>query len=193
MDQQALPFRIDPMTPADIPGVMEVEQTAYSMHWPRKAFDQELADNQLAHYFVLRVSTPQQSHQKPAARAEKIIGLGGFWLIYDEIHINTLAIHPDWRRLGLGEWMLIALLEAGQRLGGQAATLEVRPSNQPARSLYQKYRFHQAGRRPNYYSDNGEDALILTTSSLALPGYQAMFAQRKEALYQRLAKIDPPE
>ena len=74
-------------------------------------------------------------------------------------------------------------------MGATGATLEVRPSNHAALSLYQKYRFQEVGRRRHYYTDNREDALILTTSALSLPDYQAMFGQRKAALDQRLAKI----
>ena len=108
----------------------------------------------------------------------------------DEAHISTIAVHPDWRGLGLGEWLLLALLEAGQVLGAETATLEVRPSNEPALALYQKYQFEEVGRRPRYYSDNDEDALIFTTPPLALPDYQAMLAQRKIALFERLLKIE---
>lgn len=174
------PFTIKPMTLPDIPAVVAVEQASYAMTWPQKAYTYELQKNELAHYYVLRVT-----HLPDAP----IIGLGGFWLLGDEIHISTIAVHPRWRRLGLGEWLLQHLLEAGQRLGGQVATLEVRPSNYAALALYQKYNFRQVGLRPQYYSDNGEDALILTTPRLDLPDYQAMFHQRKTTLAQRLAQI----
>lgn len=196
MSHQAIPFRIDPMTLADIPEVVFIEKASYSMTWPEKVYDYELQRNDLAHYFVLRIVNQLGESQSPAlpkmshrAEAESIIGLGGFWLMSDEAHINTIAIHPNWRRRGLGEWMLITLLEAGQGLGAVVATLEVRPSNLAARSLYHKFDFQEMGRRPHYYSDNGEDALILTTSRLTLPDYQAMLHQRKTALGQRLAKI----
>jgi ribosomal-protein-alanine N-acetyltransferase len=184
VNEQSLPFRIEPMKPADIPQVMAIEQAAYTMRWPRKAYDYELQQNELAHYFVLRPAASDLS-----AKPEPI-GLGGFWLMADEAHLNTLAVHPAWRRLGLGEWILLTLLEQAQALGATVATLEVRPSNQAALSLYQKYNFQEVGRRPGYYSDNGEDALILTSSPLASFDYQAMLRQRKAALVQRLARID---
>ena len=204
------------MTLADIPAVVAIEHASYSMTWPAKAYDYELQDNDLAHYFVLRTSLPHppqegkhfnhpseiqeetsggQSHRKAAHRSavggrfSTVIGLAGFWLMGDEAHISTIAIHPDWRGLGLGEWLLLTLIEVAQALDAQTATLEVRPSNHSALALYQKYKFDQVGRRPRYYSDNDEDALILTTPSLTLPDYQAMLFQRKVALFQRLAKI----
>lgn len=183
------PFDIEPMQPADIPQVLAVEQASYTMSWPRKAYDYELNHNELAHYFVLRLSPVSSEDSSPKASAA-IIGLGGFWLMSDEMHITTIAIEAHWRRLGLGEWMLITLLEKGQALRAKVATLEVRPSNQAARALYRKYNFYEVSRRPRYYPDNSEDALIYTTPSLILPGYQAMLRQRQTALYQRLAKIN---
>jgi ribosomal-protein-alanine N-acetyltransferase len=206
------------MTLADIPAVMAIEYASYSMTWPARAYDYELQYNELAHYFVLRTSLPQPpleesrqfSHQsevqeriingqRPAlsltngsavsGRFSTIIGLAGFWLMADEAHISTIAIHPDWRGLGLGEWLLVSLIETAQTLKAQTATLEVRPSNQIALALYQKYHFEQVGRRPRYYSDNDEDALILTTPPLTSLDYQAMLAQRRKALLQRLANL----
>ena len=176
-------FSIDPMTLPDIPAVLAVEQASYSMAWPEKAYDYELTQNRLAHYFVLRHSGPPLG--------QSIMGMAGFWLMADEIHISTVAVLPRWRRLGWGEWLLIGLLEHGLALGGTVATLEVRPSNQAAIALYHKYLFAQVGRRPRYYDDNHEDALILTTPPLAAPNYQAMLARRKNALTLRLASFEP--
>src|SRR6185503_1797491 len=133
--------------------------------------------------------TPGGQRSAVGGRFSTVIGLTGFWLMGDEAHISTIAIHPDWRGLGLGEWLLLTLIEVAQALDAQTATLEVRPSNHSALALYQKYKFEQVGRRPRYYSDNNEDALILTTPPLTLPDYQAMLSQRKVALFQRLAKI----
>lgn len=182
MSQPTLPFRIEPMTLADIPRVVAVEQASYAMTWPAKAYRHELQQNDLAHYFVLRLA-PQSTAQS------SLIGLGGFWLMADEIHISTIAIHPDWRSLGLGEWMLTRLLEEGQALGAAVATLEVRPSNLAARSLYEKYGFQEVGRRRHYYTDNGEDALILTTPPLSQADYQEMLEQRRAEVFRRLAQV----
>jgi ribosomal-protein-alanine N-acetyltransferase len=172
------------MKPSDIPQVVALEQASYTMPWPRKAYDYELEKNKLVHYFVLRAFLPDSQAQP------NLIGLGGFWLMADEAHINTLAVHPTWRRLGLGEWLLQTLIKEAQVLGATVATLEVRPSNHAALALYQKYNFQEVGRRPGYYTDNGEDALILTTSPLSSLDYQAMLDQRKRRLSQRLAEID---
>jgi ribosomal-protein-alanine N-acetyltransferase len=119
-----------------------------------------------------------------------IVGVGGFWLLAGEAHITTIAIHPDWRRLGLGEWMLVRILQEGLQLNANVATLEVRPSNRRARALYQKYDFREVGRRLGYYTDNGEDALILTSPPLLLPVYQVLIQQRKAALIRKLTQIN---
>lgn len=184
-----MPVRIDPMQPADIPQVLAIDRVSYAMTWPPRAYDHELKENDLARYFVVRLAGSQPGDQAGGVLAP-VVGLGGFWLMAGEAHITTIAIHPDWRRLGLGEWMLVRLLEEGRSLKANVATLEVRPSNLRARSLYQKYDFREVGRRLRYYSDNGEDALILTSPPFVLPDYQALIRQRKAALIRKLARIN---
>ena len=184
MSNQHLPFHIKAMQLADIPQVIAVEQAAYTMQWPQKAYEYELTGNALAHYFVLRTTLPIDPTEPD------LIGMAGFWLLVDEAHISTIAVYPSWRRRGLGEWLLIKLIEEAQNLGAVVATLEVRPSNQAALTLYQKYSFAEVGRRPRYYSDNNEDALILTSPPLTSHDYQTMLAQHKNRCEKRLAKID---
>ncbi len=173
-----LPFFIDPMQPADIDEAVIVEQAAYGDRWSRKDYEQELLQNKLAHYYVLR------ANRTPPG----LIGLGGFWLMVDEIHISTIAIHPKMRQLGLGDWLLIHLLEQGITLGAKVATLEVRRSNRAALALYQKYHFEQVGERQRYYED-GEDALILTTPPLTTAVYDDFLAQHKRMLRRRLRAL----
>ena len=87
----------------------------------------------------------------------------------DEAHITTFAVHPAWRRQRIGERLLLAFLDLAIDRRAREATLEVRLSNLPARRLYEKYGFRPVGLRPRYYSDDGEDALIMTTEPLAGP------------------------
>jgi ribosomal-protein-alanine N-acetyltransferase len=125
------------------------------------------------------------------ARAEGfdgIIAYGGIWLMVDEAHITTFAVDPGWRRQGVGEALLLALLDLAQARHAREATLEVRLSNLPARRLYEKYGFRPVGLRPHYYSDNGEDALIMTTEPL---GSVAM-RRRIDGLRAALAAAPPP-
>jgi [ribosomal protein S18]-alanine N-acetyltransferase len=199
-----LPFKIEPMTLADAPAVMALERIAFSTGWPMGHYEYELQHNTLAHYLVLRTSFPSPLHPAASTASENLkigpddfssepfplVGIGGFWLGVDEANINIIAIHPLWRGLGWGEWLLLSLIELGQSLGAITITLEVRPFNAPALALYQKYQFQEVGRRLHFYDDNNEDALILTTPGLTLPDYQAMLSQRKLELLQRWANIE---
>lgn len=181
MSQSLYPFQIDNMTLDDIPESISIEKAAYLPHFSHRDFEYELKQNRLAHYFSLRVVLPEpyQTHQ---------IGVSGYWLLGEEAHIITIAVDPGWQRLGLGEWLLLHMLEHARTRNARVATLEVRPSNQRGITLYQKYRFKEVGRRFAYYSDNGEDALILTTPSLDAPEYRQMLTSNKEKLWLRLAQ-----
>jgi ribosomal-protein-alanine N-acetyltransferase len=106
--------------------------------------------------------------------------------MYDEAHISTIAVRAGYRRQGLGELLLVALLEEARRLDALRATLEVRVSNVAAQALYAKYGFEQAGRRKAYYNDNREDALILTTPDFASFDYQDLVENRRRDLLRRL-------
>jgi ribosomal-protein-alanine N-acetyltransferase len=97
---------------------------------------------------------------------EYILGYIGFWYIVDEAHISTLAVHPSERRTGIGEGLLLHAMEDAESLGAEVVTLEVRGSNQPAIMLYQKFGFEIVGRRPRYYKDNGEDAILMLLKDL---------------------------
>jgi len=148
-----LSVAVIPMTLADIPAVQAIEQASFSAPWPPNAYQSELETNRLAHYLVIRVGA-------------EIVGYAGLWLMVDEAHVTTFAIHPNWRRRGLGERLLLAVLDVAIDRRASEATLEVRLSNLPARRLYEKFGFRPVGIRPRYYTDNNEDALIMTTDRL---------------------------
>ena len=120
-----------------------------------------------------------------------ILGYGGFWLMAGEAHISTIAVRPEWRQRGIGELLLVAMLERAVELGGNLATLEVRVSNVAAQSLYQKYGFAKVGLRPHYYRDRGEDALIMTTKHLTSAAFQSAFQRLKAELRQKLVERFP--
>ena len=148
-----LKIRLTPMRAADLDAVQRIERASFSTPWPAYAYRQEIETNRLAHYIVARVG-------------DEIVGFAGMWMMVDQAHITTFAVDPEWRRKGIGAQMVRALLEMARPLGGRQATLEVRLSNLPARHLYEKFGFRPGGIRPRYYSDNGEDALIMTTDDL---------------------------
>jgi ribosomal-protein-alanine N-acetyltransferase len=205
-------YVVEPMTMADVPRVIEIEKLSYPATWPPSAYRKELQDNRWARYIVLRDSrllpqqepaTPVESERprrifplsllpaKPAtssisAASASIIGFAGLWLMVDEAHITTIAVHPDYRRRGLGELLLTSLIDIGYEIGAKWITLEVRVSNYTAQNLYRKYGFREAGIRHRYYSDNGEDALIMWTEEIHSPSYLPRYNELKAALYRRL-------
>jgi ribosomal-protein-alanine N-acetyltransferase len=189
-----LPYAIEPMSVGDLRQVMAIERTAFSSPWPASAYHHELTQNDLSTYLVLRQQAVQAKPglrrlvERRLGRAPDgpLLGYGGFWMIVDEAHISTLAVHPEWRGRGLGELLLVALIEAAVQRGACVATLEVRVSNVVAQALYRKHAFAQVGRRKRYYTDNHEDALIMTTPRLDEPRFAARYAGRKERLRERL-------
>ena len=104
----------------------------------------------------------------------------------DEAHISTLAVEPRCRRRGIGELLLVGLIDWACEVGAAFMTLEVRPSNPAAQSLYRKYGFQVVGLRKGYYSDNGEDALIMTTGSVTSQSFRSNLARLKDSLRVRL-------
>jgi ribosomal-protein-alanine N-acetyltransferase len=149
-----LRLRIEPMAVADLPAVHAIEAASFDAPWPPEAYRNDLETNRLAQYLVARVD-------------DEVAAYGGMWLMVDEGHIITFAVHPAWRRQHIGERLLLAFIDLAVERGAHEATLEVRLSNLPARRLYEKFGFRPVGLRPRYYSDNGEDALIMTTTPLA--------------------------
>ena len=162
-------LRIEPMAIGDLPAVHSIERASFTTPWPSHAYKSELETNRLASYLVVRADGD-------------IVGYAGIWLMVDEAHITTFAIHPEWRRRGIGERLLVAVLDVALARGAREATLEVRLSNVAARRLYEKYGFRPVGLRPRYYTDNGEDALIMTTEPLTGPEMLDRLVRRREAL-----------
>jgi len=204
MDLADLPLVVKPMHVAHIPPVMEIERESFSLPWPERAYWHELTQNEFAHYYVLtpRFASPSPRteaswgqrlrktfQRRPSLDPDLVIGYGGFWLMYDEAHISTLAVGAVFRRQGLGELLLVALLDEALRWSASRATLEVRVSNAAAQALYIKYGFEQAGRRKAYYNDNQEDALILTTPEFSAPTYRDLLDNRRRQIVERLSRI----
>lgn len=178
VERPAVNVRIEPMTLADLGEVHRIESASFSAPWPDEAYRSELTGNRLASYLVVRIDV-------------EVIGFGGIWMMVDEAHITTFAIDPAWRRQRLGETLLMALIDLAMARRAREATLEVRLSNVPARRLYEKFGFRPVGLRPRYYSDNGEDALIMTTPELNGPAMRALLAERRADLAAAPAPLRP--
>ncbi len=117
-----------------------------------------------------------------------LLGFGCFWGILDEAHITILGVHPDYQGQGLGQALLLSLLQVARQQGLEWATLEVRVSNVAARSLYSKFGFQEAGRRPHYYPDTGEDALLLWRGGLQHPEFANLLWEWQQAAAERLQR-----
>jgi ribosomal-protein-alanine N-acetyltransferase len=190
-----LPYLIQRMQVQDIPEVMEIERACFSMPWSARAYRYEIEENPLSDYFSVRAARPGRRSSLwdrflgalPAAEPRSpVIGYGGFWMMVDEAHISTLAVAPMVRRRGLGELLLLRMVDEAENRGAACVTLEVRVSNLAAQKLYEKYGFETQGRRIRYYSDNGEDAFIMTTPPLASPAYRETLAVLEDRLFARL-------
>lgn len=146
-------IEITRMGEGDVEQVAEIERRSYVTPWSPHAFLSEIRDNSYAHYIVARAGG-------------QVIGYAGMWLIFDEAHITNIAVHPDHRSRGVGNCLLTELERLARERGILRMTLEVRPSNPAAQALYAKHGFEPRGRRRGYYSDTGEDAVIMWKDSL---------------------------
>jgi ribosomal-protein-alanine N-acetyltransferase len=214
IDYFHLPYRIEPMQVNDIDEVMQVERDAFTLPWSASAYRHELTKNETAHYFVVRqqhqvlmptkrpllsrlkrhwlwqtlfgVSQPSPTPKLPLP---PVLGYGGCLLLVDEVHITTVAIASAWRGRHLGELLLVGLIDKALELHGREVTLEVRVSNMVAQKLYLKYGFAIVGKRKRYYSDNGEDAYIMTTAPIQDAVYREKYEALKAQLWGRLGEI----
>lgn len=139
---------VRPMLEKDIDEVLDIEKTSFATPWSKEAFTLEINKNMLAKYVVAEIQG-------------KVVGYGGIWLIIDEGHVTNIAVHEKYRGLGVGNKIMEGLIDICRDRNIVAMTLEVRKTNEVAKSLYDKYGFKEYGIRPGYYSDNNEDAIIM--------------------------------
>ena len=163
------PIVVDAMGLEDVHGVHAIERLSFRTPWPAYAFEQELRGNRLARYVVARAG-------------DRVVGFAGVWLMVDDAHVTTFAVHPDWRRQGIGRQLLLNLAELSSAIGARRMTLEVRASNLAAQALYGAFGFEVVGRRPRYYTDDDEDALVMTTPDLTDPRMTDIVVAERERL-----------
>ncbi len=138
---------------AHLDEVLEIERLGFKTPWSKFAFIHEIQFDKSV-FKVVKVGG-------------RVVGYGGFWLVLDEAHISNIAVHPDYRRRGLGRMLLIHLLEEAVSRGASKASLEVRRSNAAAQEIYGGFGFRVVGVRKHYYSDENEDALIMWNGDIA--------------------------
>lgn len=204
MIQYSERYLLRPMTYDDIPAVMAIERSSFTSAWPQGAYEKEL-ENRLARYLVaVRLGGPEPERRGvrrhlgrllPRAhsrRSDDIVGFAGVWLMVDEAHIVTLAVRPDARRQGVGELLVLGALELAYAHGMARVTLEVRASNEAAQKLYERCGFRRAGVRLRYYTDNNEDAVVMTTPPLHEPAFRTLFERLRDEHARRFGPVRQP-
>jgi len=218
----ASPYLIRAMTVADIPQVSEIERESFPTMWPQTAYKRELQQNAMARYLVvadrgaaplngadlahgahglggavrsLRRRLRGEATEAPEAEGLYLAGFLGLWFMLEECHVVTVAVREAKRRRGIGELLVITAIEMAQAKEQETLTLECRVSNTGAQALYLKYGFANVGLRKRYYTDNNEDALIMTTPPIGTPAFRTQFAQLRTAHSERwgAAQILHPE
>ena len=203
-----MPFTVRLMRRQDIPQVTEIDREAFPNEWPPTNFARELV-NKLAYYMVayetpqadpesanksaVEVKSPgvfnrlqnlflrRQSPQDTSSEEEhQILGYAGMWIMADEAHITSIASNKNQRRQGIGETLLMCLVEMAMKHQARIVTLEVRVSNQDAQNLYYKFGFDKLGIRKGYYLDNKEGAVIMSTEYIGSPSFKEKFRQGKQ-------------
>ena len=156
-------FQIVPATPDMLPDILALEEACFSSPWTRKMLEAELTGNQFAHFLVAR------QQEKSITKAEPtIIGYHCFWIVFEELRLMNLAVRESMRRKGVGGALVTEALRLGLEQAATRAVLEVRASNDPARSLYTLLGFVQISRRPRYYTNPIEDAVLMERHPLVI-------------------------
>ena len=202
------------MRKEDIPQVVEIDREAFPTMWPPANYRHEL-ENRLARYIVAcddveRVEEPKTkatpkkgfsgllsrlrqlfNHDRffgneiPPSERQYILGFTGFWIMTGEAHITNIAVREKHRRQGIGELLLISLIDLAIKLDARLITLEVRASNTAAQSLYSKYGFTKVGVRRGYYTDNREDGVLMSLEDITSASVQANLQRLKQAHAQK--------
>jgi len=201
-------YIIRPMKYEDIHQVAQIDREAFPGEWvfrSQSAYKQDLG-NPFIRYIVacknrdLSESGGQAmpklpwfkrffSYKRRLNTSEDMVGFSGFWMMVGEAHIIAIGVRNGYRKLGIGEGLLIATIELAQILNANIVTLEVRASNMVAQELYEKYGFRVTGRRLRYYSSDGEDAIIMSTDGITSLPFQASFQQLRKDYAQRHREI----
>jgi ribosomal-protein-alanine N-acetyltransferase len=154
----------------DIPAVCAVDRLSFSIPWSEVSFAAEI-NNTVGYYRVAELDG-------------RIIGYIGGHLVLDEAHLTTFGVYPEYRRRHVGERLLVDFLRYALRCHCRRITLEVRESNEAAQGLYRKYGFTPVSRRPRYYPDNDEDAIVMWIEDTSRAGFRALFGERVDKLEQ---------
>lgn len=145
--EKATKFEIDRITVEDLDGIVAIENVSFPSPWPKRIFEREIRS--------------EKSYNRVIRMSGIVVGYIVTWTIYDEVHILNVAVHPEFRKTGLGEKLMQDCLEVSAENDLKYAILEVRVSNTSAQKLYRKLGFKTIQVRRNYYTDTGEDAYVM--------------------------------
>jgi [ribosomal protein S18]-alanine N-acetyltransferase len=206
-------YSIRPMNADDIPQVSEIDREAFPTEWPPPSFKRELSSSMVRYLVAVDESRrtvsdatkPKKSmweslvlgmrhmlgrNDSPPQVADiqapqLIVGYASIWMMVDESHLTSIAVRQSHQHQGIGEMLLVAIINLSLQMKAQVVTLEVRSSNRSAQALYAKYGFKSVGIRRRYYTDNGEDAVIMTTDKITSPAYQTMLRELEARCMER--------
>jgi ribosomal-protein-alanine N-acetyltransferase len=153
-----LSVRVETMSEADLEPVLDIEYLSFTAPWPRDIFLRELRGSDIAQLFVARIFAGEQQGRVAAYCCT--------WIVADEMHITSFAVHPQFRRQHVGQQLLAGVLARAIELGCRQAVLEVRASNRGAQRLYSSFGFAPVAMRKRYYADN-EDAIVMFLDDIA--------------------------
>jgi ribosomal-protein-alanine N-acetyltransferase len=186
------------MNRADVRRVRDIERRAYGPLRPRTNFERDAQSVSGRYLVAVEPGAPRATHgwlRRWAGRLglvrdeprERILGFAGGWLLTDQLHVTTVAVHPDARRRGVATTLLLALVDAARDAGSATLALEVRASNEGAQRLYERLGLRRAGTLPGYYRDNGEDAVVMLSSDLDDPAWTVSLDRLRGELPGRAA------
>jgi ribosomal-protein-alanine N-acetyltransferase len=199
-------YQLRPMLEGDIAQVVQIERESFPTTWPQTAYRRELA-NRMARYLVVvdgahaPVTQPEQRSRRSLLRLfrqeppmeptrDYLVGYIGVWLLVDQAHVVAIAVREAYRRRGIGELLLLEAVQLAIDNRQENVTLEVRRSNVAAQALYEKYRFLKVGVRKRYYSDNHEDAIIMSTPPIQDAHYKQQLAELRQRYERRWGETD---
>jgi len=145
--EKAANYEIESIGPEDLDEIVAIENVSYPSPWPKQIFEREIE--------------AQNSYKRIIRFSGSVVAYIVTWTVHDEVHILNIAVHPDFRKIGLGEMLLRDCLGFSAERGLKLAVLEVRTSNSGAIKLYEKIGFKALRVRKKYYSDTGEDAYVM--------------------------------
>ena len=154
-------WNIQLATIENLDALVALEDASFSVPWSRKSFEAELEGNQFSRVFIV-------PHPEFATEI-KVIGYICAWMVFEEIRFLNLAVHPEFRRMGLARHLISQAITTGIEEGCCRGMLEVRSSNQAARNLYESFHFQPYATRKSYYTNPTEDAMLMTLEPLVLP------------------------